>query len=207
MLSRSRNAPLFVTPWTVARQAPLSIGFSRQEHWSGLPCPPPGDLPEHGIQSVSLALAGGFFTTSTTWEAPHQAGVMRQKPISFLSKAAHLSLTEGRSLTLRNPFLLTGPNGKPSLSASFPSCFSEPGLCQLRRGPIFSPLQVCGRDRRKASHGEAGPGLHTQPDPVSVTEREKASHPSPPRALFAKRNRDTHVEKKRMDTARGWEAL
>ena len=57
---------------TVAHQAPLSKGFSRQEYWSGLPCPPPGDFPDSGIQPVSLAssaLAGGFFTTSTTWEA------------------------------------------------------------------------------------------------------------------------------------------
>ena len=58
--------------WTVAHQAPLSMGFSRQEYWSGLPCPPPGDLPNPEIESVSLrspALAGRFFTTSTTWEA------------------------------------------------------------------------------------------------------------------------------------------
>ena len=57
---------LFATIWTVARQAPLSMGFCRQEYWSGLPCPPPGDLPAPGIQSSSLAsptLAGGFFTT------------------------------------------------------------------------------------------------------------------------------------------------
>ena len=61
-----------VTPWTVARQAPLSMGFSRQEYWSGLPFPPPGDLPDPGIKPRSLmspALAGGFFTTSATWEA------------------------------------------------------------------------------------------------------------------------------------------
>ena len=45
---------LFVAPWTIASQAPLSVGFSRQEHWSGLPCFPPGDLPDPGIESVSL---------------------------------------------------------------------------------------------------------------------------------------------------------
>ena len=48
------------------------MGFSRQEYWSGLPCPPPGDLPDPGIEPVSLksaVLAGRFFTTSTTWEA------------------------------------------------------------------------------------------------------------------------------------------
>ena len=45
-----------VTPWTVARQAPLSMGFSRQEYWSGLPCPPPGNLPNPGIESASPGL-------------------------------------------------------------------------------------------------------------------------------------------------------
>ena len=57
----------------VACQAPLSMGFSRQEYWSGLPWPPPGDLPDPGIEPISLkspALAGGFFITNTTWEAP-----------------------------------------------------------------------------------------------------------------------------------------
>ena len=49
------HAPLFVTPWPVAHQAPLSMGFSRQEYWSGLPCPPPGDLPHPGIEPRSPA--------------------------------------------------------------------------------------------------------------------------------------------------------
>ena len=56
---------LFVTPWTVAHQAPLSMGFSRQEYWSGLPFLPPGDLPNPGMEpesSASPALAGEFFT-------------------------------------------------------------------------------------------------------------------------------------------------
>ena len=63
--SRSR-VQLFATPWTVAHEAPLSMEFSRQEYWSGLPFPSPGDLPDPGIEQVSLAspaLAGGFFTT------------------------------------------------------------------------------------------------------------------------------------------------
>ena len=54
---------LFGTPWPRARQAPLSMGFPRQEYWSGLPFPSPGDLPDSGIEPVSPALAGGFFTT------------------------------------------------------------------------------------------------------------------------------------------------
>ena len=60
------------TPWTAACQAPLSMGFSRQEYWGRVPCPPPGDLPNPGIKPKSLmspALAGRFFTTSTTWKA------------------------------------------------------------------------------------------------------------------------------------------
>ena len=60
------RVPLFVTPWTVAHQTPLSMGFSRQEYWNGLPLPTPGDLPDPGIEHESLVspvLAGGFFTT------------------------------------------------------------------------------------------------------------------------------------------------
>ena len=59
-------------PCTVACQAPPSVGFSRQECWSGLPCPPPGDLPDPGIKPMPLmspALAGRFFTTNITWDA------------------------------------------------------------------------------------------------------------------------------------------
>ena len=62
VLSHISRVQLFATPWTVALQAPLSVGFSRQEYWSGLPCPPPGDLPDPGIEPESLAspaLAGG----------------------------------------------------------------------------------------------------------------------------------------------------
>ena len=71
MLSRFQLCPTSCDPWTVALQAPLSMGFFRQEYWSGLPCPPPGDILNPGIKLSSLttpALAGGFFTTSATWE-------------------------------------------------------------------------------------------------------------------------------------------
>ena len=77
------------TPWTGAHQSPLSMGFCRQEYWSGLPCPSPGDLPNSRIKPtlpidsllsepqesfnprllMSPILAGGFFTTSIAWEA------------------------------------------------------------------------------------------------------------------------------------------
>ena len=60
---------LFVTPWTIPCQTPRSMGFSRQEYWSGLPCPPPGDLPDSGTELaylISFALLAWFLTTSTT---------------------------------------------------------------------------------------------------------------------------------------------
>ena len=69
VLSRFSRVQLFVTPWTVAYQVTLSVGFSRQEYWSGLSCSPPGDLPDPGIKPGSLtspALAGGFFTPNIT---------------------------------------------------------------------------------------------------------------------------------------------
>ena len=66
----------YVTPWTAAHQAPLFMGFSRQEHWSELPCPPPGDLPNPGIKPMSFsspALKDRFYTTSTIWEVLYEA--------------------------------------------------------------------------------------------------------------------------------------
>ena len=76
------HAQLFVTPWAAARQAPLSMEFSRQEQWSELPFPPLGDLPDPGIEPTSPAspaLAGRFFTTE-----PHgkPQGRPHQHPIS-----------------------------------------------------------------------------------------------------------------------------
>ena len=67
---------LLEAPWTAARQAPLSMGFFRQEYWSGLPFPAPGDLPNLGMEPeflASPALAGRFFTISTAWEVPKKA--------------------------------------------------------------------------------------------------------------------------------------
>ena len=73
VLSCFSHVQLFMTLWTVAYQAPLSIGLSKQEYQSGLPCPPPGDLPDPAVKPTCLmspSLAGSFFTTSATWEAP-----------------------------------------------------------------------------------------------------------------------------------------
>ena len=75
VLSQFSHVQLFVTLWAVACQAPQSMGFSRQEYWSELPCPLPGDLPNPGtepesLMSYHLLPSGGFFTTSATWEVP-----------------------------------------------------------------------------------------------------------------------------------------
>ena len=66
VLSGFSSVRLLATPCTLTHQVPLSMGFSRQQYWSGLPCPPPRDLPDPGIKPASLispALAGVFFTT------------------------------------------------------------------------------------------------------------------------------------------------
>ena len=73
MLSRFSCVQFCVTPRTVACQAPLSVGSFRQEYWSRLPFPSPGDLPDPGIEPTSFmspALAGSFLTTSAPWETP-----------------------------------------------------------------------------------------------------------------------------------------
>ena len=71
VLNHFSHVRLFAALWAVAFQASLFMGFSGQEYWSGLPCPPLGYLPNPGIETASLissTLAGGFFTTSATWE-------------------------------------------------------------------------------------------------------------------------------------------
>ena len=67
----TKLCPTLVTPGTAALQTPLSMGFSRQESWSGLPCPLPGELPDPGVERTSLTspiLAGGFSSTGAPWE-------------------------------------------------------------------------------------------------------------------------------------------
>ena len=76
----------FATPWSVTRQAPLSMEFSRQDYWSGLPFPPPGDLPKPEVKPASLAspaLAGELFISCTTWE------VLGLKNLMWLPTFAH----------------------------------------------------------------------------------------------------------------------
>ena len=89
IISRFSQVLLCGTLWTAACQAPLPIGFSRQEYWSGLPCPLPGDPPNPGIRPSSLtssALAGGFFTTRATWKALKVVEGSKEKHLIFLKR-------------------------------------------------------------------------------------------------------------------------
>ena len=83
VLSPFSHAWLFVTLWTVARQTPLSMGFSRQEYWNGLPFPPPGDLPEPGIELMSPVSSA---LQADSLQLSHQ-----RSPIQYKSK--ELSVT------------------------------------------------------------------------------------------------------------------
>ena len=102
VLSCFSHVQLFVTPWTVAWKVLLSMGFSRQKYWSGLPCFPQGDLPNPGIKPISLmspALTGAFSTTRATWEAYIYFGICPQflaqssyNPWNFLSNRECIGL-------------------------------------------------------------------------------------------------------------------
>ena len=127
--SRFSHVWLFAAPWTVASQVPLSMGFSTQEYWSGLPRPSPGELPDPGIEPMSLmspALAGGFFTTSTTWEAhshlDHRADEHGIKfPVSLTTTALR-------------------PRQKWPLS--WTPCFKGPYISNLLKNMIASPTDA-----------------------------------------------------------------
>ena len=102
MLSRVQ---LFASLWIIALQAPLSMGFSRQEYWSGLLCPPPGHLTNPGIKPLSLmspALAVSFFTTSTAWEV--QKGMLTDK---LVYQEMSMNLDANFQLCLLELFLLS----------------------------------------------------------------------------------------------------
>ena len=136
---------LFASTWTVAHKTPLSIGFPRREHWSGLPFPPPGDLRNPGIESMSPALAGRFVTTeipgkpmykNTNYLVPVlvdqlSAGwVTMGLPGWFCGSGAHSCICE----RLAEP-------GSLSSSVSCVACSSS-GVIQ---GMVFSWQWMCAR--------------------------------------------------------------
>ena len=132
-----------VTLWTIAHQAPLSLGFSRQEYWSGLPCPPPGDLPNPGINPASLtspALAGRFFTSGATWngegngnplqysclENPRDGGAWWAAVYGVAQSRTRLKQLSSRSSSsshLGSPFFHLLPTRKPLGVKSFVCIF------------------------------------------------------------------------------------
>ena len=71
---------LCVTPWTVARQAPLTLGFSRQEYWSGLPCPPPGDLPNPGFEPRSPELQADSLSSEPSRKPKYECTLFKFLP-------------------------------------------------------------------------------------------------------------------------------
>ena len=117
-----------MTPWTVAHKFPLSMGFSRQEYWSGLPFPSPGHLPDSWIKPTSHALAGGFFTTSATWEAHLYES--RSESRSAVSNS--LRLHELYS-PWNSPGQNTGMSSHSLLQGIFPTQGSNSGLPHCRQ--------------------------------------------------------------------------
>ena len=124
MLSHFSRVRLFKTPWTVAQQAPLFMGFSRQEYWSGLPCPPSGDHPNPGIKPRSLtspALAGRFFTTS----APGKPS----KLLTILHSPAQCPLLSSPLCASCSPSMCCPINNSaPGVNVLGTTCCLAPGL-------------------------------------------------------------------------------
>ena len=103
VLSQFSHVQLFATLWTVGHQGPLSMEFSRPVFWSGLPCPPPGDLPDPGIKPESLmspALAGGFFTTKCHLRRPCSSILYVIVCICCITDSMDVSLSELRELVM-----------------------------------------------------------------------------------------------------------
>ena len=132
MLSRFSHVQLFVTPWTVARQAPLFLGFSRQEYWSGLPYSPPGDLPDLGIKPGPPAL-----------QADSLPPEPRGKPRFYVNKPQKtISLKKIISPTSLSPvlWLFTAARAFPSWYNNYTICCF---VCKL-----FLPLECKPHEER-----------------------------------------------------------
>ena len=126
---------LFVTPWTVAHHDPLSMGFSMQEHWSGLPFPFPGDLPDPGIKPMSTTLVSRFFTTELPGEPPNCSGLLSVHSVEAEMETTASSL----------PLLRGRPSGQ--LTPPLPSCLPERPMASIfPLEPLNRPFSciLCG---------------------------------------------------------------
>ena len=138
VLSHFSRVWLFATPWTVAHQAPLSMGLSWQEYWSGLPFPPPGDLPGPGIEPMALHWQADSFITSTPWEAAtdtHSDSLIMSSRLRSLHLWASVSSSvKHRALGLMIPW---GHLNYPMIC--FPLTRVRPCPCNFL--PCFPPPQ------------------------------------------------------------------
>ena len=155
-LSHFSCVQLCATLWTIACQSPLSVGFSKQEYWSGLPFPLPGDLPNLGIKLVSLifpALAGRFFITSITWEALSPSWVSAQGK-SQPSCSSQGSLMDHLMTARPAPFCRSaslsahlGEFTRPHLTYLFlvysTSQWNQPHVSHLQRASFQTQRSLC----------------------------------------------------------------
>ena len=157
MLSRFGHVQLFGTPWIVARQDPLSTGFSRQEYWSGLPCPPPGDLPDPGIELVSPvapALQADSLPLSHRgapeqwWEVPFSHGLW-----SHLSNLGTKVPSWGSLPPQRSPAPTSGPQ-----SGQGGPLWPPPGIAGHRGGAGPLPYRPAPANPRTSLAGSAPMG-------------------------------------------------
>ena len=116
VLSHFSHVQLFATLWTLTHQALLSMGLSRQEYWSGLPCPPPRNLPDPRIKPmshVSPALAGRFFTTSIIWEALRMASRYTKRcSTSLITREMQIKTTRYHLTLVRMAIIKKSTNNK-----------------------------------------------------------------------------------------------
>ena len=123
-----QSCPTLCDPMDCSPPGSLFMGFSRKEYWSGLPLPPPGDLPNSGIKPslMSPALAGGFFTTSATWEAPHVI-------YSYLELSCVFIFLLVNCLSLHVNFTRSATTAAAKSLQSCPTlCDPTPGILQAR---------------------------------------------------------------------------
>ena len=146
VLSQLSPVRLFATLWTVAPQAALSMEFSRQEYWSGLPCPPPEDLPNPEIKPASLmspALAGGLFTTHATWEAQ----IMNIRKLKTKAQLPHLRCCQQKQGITNDPAQSATRGSRPPKPLSGLAHQSSPTLTPSKESAPPFPLTP-GTDHR-----------------------------------------------------------
>ena len=138
VLSCFSGVRFFVAPWTVAHQAPLSMGFSRQEHWSGLPFPSPGDLPDPEIEPRSPTLQADALISEPPGTRPYLTGASQLALTSLVAQTVKCLPTmreaQVQSRVLPSPADLPNPGIEPGFPTSEP-----PG----KSAPPGSPSQIC----------------------------------------------------------------